>query len=95
MPHAAVHIAAAAGLALSLSACNTMPRAPETCMAEPAQVLIGQRAGSDTGARALKLTGARTLRWGPPGAVFTMDYRTDRVNVTYDESMAITAVRCG
>lgn len=95
MRRASACTAAAAGIVLSLAACNTMPRVPETCTAEPAQVLIGQRAGPETGARAMKLTGARTLRWGPPGAAFTMDYRTDRVNVTYDESMAITAVRCG
>jgi hypothetical protein len=82
---------------LPLAACvsTTMPRVAEECQREPAQVLVGQRASSETGARALRLTGARTLRWGPPGAVFTMDYRTDRVSVMYDEAMAITAVRCG
>lgn len=85
------------GALLPLGACMStpMPRVAEECQGEPAQVLIGQRASSETGARALRLTGASTLRWGPPGAVFTMDYRTDRVSVMYDEGMAITAVRCG
>jgi len=82
---------------LPLAACVSTPmqRVPEECAAEPAQTLIGQRATSETGARALRLTGAQTLRWGPPGAVFTMDYRTDRVSVMYDAGMVITAVRCG
>ena len=40
-------------------------------------------------------TGATSLRWGPPGAIFTMDYRQDRVNVMYDDNSMITEVRCG
>lgn len=85
------------GALLPLAACAStpMPRVAEKCQGEPARVLVGERASTETGARALRLTGARTLRWGPPGAVFTMDYRTDRVSVMYDEQMAITAVRCG
>lgn len=65
------------------------------CKAEAAHALVGQKADSDTGARALALSGARSLRWGPPGAVWTMDYREDRVNVRYDDSMAITEITCG
>lgn len=65
------------------------------CDAGPAQSLIGQTASSETGARALALTGARQLRWGPPRSAFTMDYRPDRVNVKYDDAMMITEVTCG
>lgn len=65
------------------------------CQADAASSLVGQKASSETGDRALALTGARSLRWGPPGAVWTMDYRQDRVNVRYDDAMAITEVTCG
>ena len=66
-----------------------------TCDAAPAQTLIGQKATADTGAQALSLTGAQTLRWGPPDAMFTMDYRPDRVTIIYDEAMLIMQVKCG
>lgn len=68
---------------------------PATCDATRAQGLVGQKATADSGAQAQRLTGARSLRWGPPGAVFTMDYREDRVNVLYDGAMTITEIRCG
>ena len=95
----------ALGAAAAAASCTPMtpvaiePAVPPAlaahCDAKPAAVLHGQQATSETGDRALALTGARTLRWGPPGAVFTMDYRTDRVNVMYDAAMAITEIRCG
>lgn len=66
-----------------------------TCRAKPAASLLGQTASSDTGARALSLTDARSLRWGPPNSAWTMDYREDRVNVRYDEAMRIIEITCG
>lgn len=84
-----------------LSGCVTVtaPAVPapgtQTCRAEAAARLVGQIASSETGARALALAGARTLRWGPPNSAWTMDYREDRVNVRYDETMRITEVTCG
>lgn len=93
-------------LAAMLAACATVPAeepaAPEPqpmpsgqCSAQPGQVLIGETATADLGTRALELTGATRLRWGPPGAVFTIDYREDRVNVIYDGEMMVTEVKCG
>lgn len=73
----------------------TSPDASPDCNAAAAQRLVGQTASSETGARARSLTGARTLRWGPPNAMWTMDYRPDRVNVRYDSSMRITEITCG
>lgn len=90
----------ACGAAL-IAGCATMPDNDDDgpmagqCNAGPGQALIGQRASADTGARSLSLTGARTLRWGPPDSAFTMDYSPDRVNVMYDRQMRITAVTCG
>ncbi len=88
-----------------LAACSVAP--PETapppadgygrgeCDPRPATALIGQKASPETGARALELTGAKTLRWGPPRSAFTMDFSPMRVNVMYDDAMTITEVTCG
>ena len=65
------------------------------CDAAPAQKLIGQTATQALGADALRLTRSKQLRWAPPGAILTMDYRMDRVTVGYDERMVVTSVRCG
>lgn len=88
-----------------LAACASVPPAsapplasgPEAgqCDPGPAATLVGQKASAETGARALRLTGAETLRWGPPRSAFAMDYRADRVNVMYDDAMTITEITCG
>lgn len=90
--------------ALPLAACVSVT-APSTgttptsaggqCDAAGARSLVGQKASSETGARVLDLSGAASLRWGPPGAMWTMDYRQDRVNVRYDATMTITEITCG
>jgi len=65
------------------------------CNPRPAATLVGQKASAETGARALKLTGAKVLRWGPPRSAFTMDFSPMRVNVMYDDAVTITEVTCG
>ncbi|MFZ9394723.1 MAG: I78 family peptidase inhibitor [Erythrobacter sp.] len=65
------------------------------CNADAAQAFLGQMASAETGAAILKASGAQALRWGPPNSAWTMDYRPDRVNVRYDEAMAITGISCG
>ena len=66
-----------------------------SCNAEPAQAHVGQQATERTGAAILAESGAEVLRWGPPNSAWTMDYRTDRVNVRYDEARQITEITCG
>jgi hypothetical protein len=65
------------------------------CRNEGLDRFIGQTASADLGAELLKASGARTLRWGAPGMAMTMDFRADRLTVSYDEKMVITAARCG
>ena len=65
------------------------------CDAEAAQSYVGSKADAVIGAAILKQSGARTLRWGPPNAAWTMDYRQDRVNVRYDAAMTIEQITCG
>lgn len=65
------------------------------CEAENLQHLVGQKATEILGAQVLQSSGARTLRWGPPRSAWTMDYRTDRVNISYDDAMIIQQISCG
>lgn len=90
--------------AMSLAGCATTGSAPDqaaalsgamACKADAAQSHVGQQAGQVTGTAILKDSGARTLRWGPPNSAWTMDFREDRVNVRYDDTMKITDITCG
>lgn len=71
------------------------PPMPMICDAAPAQYHIGHDATQAMGTAILKDSGARSLRWGPPGGAWTMDYREDRVNVRYDGKLKITDITCG
>lgn len=71
------------------------PPAASVCNAAAAQGHIGYNATQAMGEAVLKDAGARTLRWGPPGAAWTRDYRQDRVNVSYGADMTITEITCG
>lgn len=88
-------------LVLPLMACATTPPepagsgAPGACNASAARSYVGQTATASAGAQILRVSGAASLRWGPPDSAWTMDYRPDRVNVRYDRSMMITDVTCG
>ena len=66
-----------------------------TCVAGAAAALVSRPASTELGAEAMRLTGAGALRWIPPGAMVTMDYRTDRVNVELDANNRVTRIRCG
>ncbi len=90
---------------LTLAACAPVERpvgdvpppltGPAKCNAEPAQVLLGRKADRQLGEEIMRLTGATRFRWGPPGAMFTRDYRIERVNVMYDNDMIVTGINCG
>ncbi|MBN8842397.1 MAG: hypothetical protein J0H88_04035 [Sphingomonadales bacterium] len=71
------------------------PAAPSECKADAVQSYVGQTATPELGARIVKDAEARTLRWGPPRSAMTMDYRSDRVNVMYDDAYKITQISCG
>jgi hypothetical protein len=65
------------------------------CNAAPAQNLVGRAASSALGAEAMRLSGAGAIRWIPPGAAVTMDYREDRLNIELDGRNRVTRLRCG
>ncbi len=65
------------------------------CDAGMVQDHVGHRATAEAGATLLELTGARTLRWVPPRTAVTMDFRPDRLTVSYDDDMIIERITCG
>ena len=71
------------------------PTAEGSCRNEGLDRFIGQTASAAIGADMLRASGARTLRWGGPGMAMTMDFRPDRLTVSYDGKMVITTARCG
>ncbi|NLR72577.1 hypothetical protein HGI47_17000 [Novosphingobium sp. ERN07] len=92
----------AAFASLALAGCATqappadLPAMPEgTCNADPVQSHLGHQANGASGAELLRLTGAKTLRWVPPRSAVTMDYRADRLTVSYDDDYAIVRISCG
>lgn len=92
--------------ALPLAACSSMsddaepgplptPPSAAECSADGAQSFVGQTASAETGAALIRATGARTLRWVPPRTAVTMDFRADRLTVSYDDALQIERVSCG
>ncbi len=88
---------------LMLCACqSTTAQEPATpsqnagkCSPDGLDAYVGRKATSELGAELLAKSGARTLRWGPPNAAMTMDYREDRLTVSYDEQMLVIRASCG
>jgi hypothetical protein len=94
-----VRLLLASPAALAAIACAPVPAASGVqtmnCDAARAQSLVGKPATAALGAEALRLGGARTLRWLRPGDIVTMEYREDRLNIELDPSSRVRAVRCG
>lgn len=95
---------AALTAALALTACATtapaddsepLPLPEGSCDASEVQAMIGERATSELGAELLRRTGAEILRWVPPRTAVTMDYRPDRLTVSYDDEYVIERISCG
>jgi len=86
-------------IALALAACATPASEPMpaggACNAEAARALVGQAAAAELGAAALRLSGARRLRWIRPGDMVTMDYSADRLNVHLDSAGRVERLACG
>ncbi len=65
------------------------------CGTAKAQSLVGSPASSELGAEALRLSGARTIRWIRPGDVVTTEYRADRLNIDLDARGQVARLACG
>ena len=88
-------------LSMTSSGCATTPPQPEdtgssaSCDASKAERLVGEPRSNAVGAEALRLTGARTLRWVPKGGAITMDYSESRLNIWLDGKNRVERVTCG
>lgn len=65
------------------------------CRGEGLAAFTGQPATTDLGARMLRATGARHLRWVAKGMMVTMDFRADRLTVYLDEANRVERASCG
>lgn len=95
------------GLALGLAACATAPaeaepdperpvRMPEQqCDDTLVQDRVGKRFEAEMVEEFKRLTGAVIVRIAPPNTAVTMDYRLDRLTVSFDEDMIIERISCG
>lgn len=107
MPRPAIHrlalLVAAPLAAMPLVGCTTaaapvqqVGSLPEgECDAASAQQHLGKKATAAIAEQLLRETGARTLRWVAPDMAVTMDFRPDRLTVSYDRDMAINGIACG
>ena len=86
-------------LALALVGCATSGEPPlhgaGHCKAEAAVSLVGQPGTAELAAKALKLSGARVVRWIRPGSAVTMDYNPGRLDIDLDENGKVSRFRCG
>lgn len=65
------------------------------CDASGVQGNVGERATTRLGTELLAATGAAQLRWVPPRTAVTMDFRPDRLTVSYDDDMLVERISCG
>ncbi len=88
----------------ALAACTTGAEPPQSaapptpepaaCDREATAQFIGRTASAELGEEMLAATGATTLRWVPPRTAVTMDFRPDRLTVSYNDDMMIERVSC-
>ncbi|MGV3480992.1 MAG: I78 family peptidase inhibitor [Sphingobium sp.] len=82
-----------------LAGCATVPAETAAgggeCRNDGLATYVGRTVSAELGAELLKTSGARTLRWGPPDSAMTMDFRVDRLTVSYDRDSKIISVSCG
>lgn len=69
--------------------------APATCDAAAMQSLVGTPAAAIVDAEAKRQTGAALVRRYTTGAMLTMDFRADRLNIESDAAGMVVKVSCG
>ena len=92
-------------LAMVLPACATAAPQAEipvrgstpgfTCRGQGLERYVGREATAELTAELRRASGAKTVRWVPPGSMITMEYREDRLTARVDARNRVTAVNCG
>lgn len=86
---------AACTVATSDATADTVPAAPGACRNESLAQFSGQPASQELGARMLRASGARIIRWVPKGGMVTMDFSPERITVFLDGSNRVERASCG
>ena len=71
------------------------PAVAGKCSNEGLEKLVGKQRSAKVAKQALRLSGAKTLRWIEPDMMVTMDYREDRLNLHVGTDGRIGSARCG
>jgi hypothetical protein len=88
-------LAPLAACQIAQSDATAMGPAPGTCNSPALDQFTGQPASTELGARMLKASGARVIRWVPKGSMITMEFRADRVTVLLDGNNKVERASCG
>ena len=86
---------AACTIATSDQTGDGLPPVPANCSNEALAQFVGQPASQELGARMLRASRARTIRWVPKGGVITMDFSPTRLTVQLDGSNRVESANCG
>ena len=103
MKRAGASLGLAMGALAALTGCATVDAQPaqrlvgatHPCKADEISDLTGRKATTALGSAIRQRTAASIFQWVPPDTAVTMDFRPDRVRVSYDRDMIVTAIRCG
>jgi hypothetical protein len=85
----------AAGPATATASEMPSEQSTDACQTSQLATLLGQDATGAIILKARQLSGAKTVRVIEPGAMVTMDFRTDRLNVELGKNNKIIRFRCG
>lgn len=86
---------AACTVATSHQTADGLPPVPASCNGAVLAQFVGQPASQDLGARMLRASGARILRWVPKGGAVTMDFNPSRLTVQLDGANRVESASCG
>jgi hypothetical protein len=73
----------------------SQPQQHKECDAEKSRALLGKRYTDALRETAQKLTGAASVIVVRPGSAYSMEYRSDRLNIELDRGGQIKDLRCG
>ena len=90
-------LAATAIIGSALGGCVPVPYAYQvmSCKVDGFPALVGRETSEATGKEILRVSGAKILRWAPPGTMVTMDYNPERVTAWTGPDNKITRLTCG
>ncbi|WP_051949064.1 I78 family peptidase inhibitor [Methylosinus sp. PW1] len=72
-----------------------LSRAAEGCNAKNALFVVGKPFGGDLADEARRRAGAKIVRRMDRGMAYTMEFRTDRLDLAVDKKGIVVAVHCG